>query len=1479
MSNISSTANINLTVNGQQVSDKLKKLEEQALNFRDAMSQAAKAGDKASYEKWNKELKRTQKEIRNTKAELDNVDDVLKDIDKASLKDLKRSLQTLERQFKSMRQDSPLWDEHAEKIKNLKEKIKELNEEMQPDKEETIKDKVDGFMDEWGDYLAGGAAAVAGITLAAKSAVNAYAEMQQEEANVIKYTGMTEEEVKKLNDAFRQMDTRTSREDLNKLAQEAGRLGKTSVEDVLGFVNAADQINVALDDLGEGATLTLSKLTGIFGDEERLGTEKSLLAVGSVINELSQNCSASAPYIAEFASRLGGVGSQAGMTVQEIMGISAVLDTNGIACEKAATAISQVITRIYADPAKYAKAASLDVTQFTDLLKRDANEALLTFLSALNKAGSMDKLAPLFKELGENGSGAVSALSTLAKNIEDVRMQQEVANEAFEEATSITKEADVQNNTIQAGLDKAKKGFNEMAVALGEKLQPAMKYAISGTSLLMKTMSKAIDVFLENKGTILALTLTILLYTVAAQKALIADKLHAVAMAAKNALTVAHTAATQLAAAATALFTGNVTKARKAFVLFSAAIKASPIGLLLAGITAAISAIVIMISKTREAREEERRLAEERKKHFDDMTDISSQTANYADKEVNALKRLYDAARNEFLSKEQRLAAAQKILDKYPEYFSGMTAEQIMVGAASKKYDELTRSILNNAKARAAAEKILENEKKIIELEMQLDKKEHDVNDAEGQAIAARRNLEKKLKSYGVGMDQIDNLPQWKRAGLPEGEYSNAIDELYKVNEELAQLQQERTDLQEANRYLKERYGVTDEMLNKGNDITLPDLSGIYTGGGTGTSGTGTGNKKGSTAKTSEAEKLLKEQMKEQKKLYETSLTEELQRYNNEEITYSQYLERKYELDLDYINKQKKVLEEHKMLDTEEYARLCKSEEEIKTKSIDNIKKYKFSELEKTYTEESAKNKATYYAGQKDYKDYIETKEKLDMDFVDARLKILTGANLRDSKDYISLLKEKENLYEQHLDRLSKLDKLQEENRHSTRMSDISYEFNNPLSGLFNNEKARYQAELIETYNYLCNMQDMYLKGSDEWQKYQKQIDELLANDKIKKQEELATALLSHSKTYRALDRQAREEYETNLLNTLHSKGLISEEEYQKALKKIRKKYQDEETQDTTDKWDDAKEDVTGIGSDTANKIFQLSAAFDRLFDPSRSEDFWKNFAEVASNSFEIVSGFVSQFTNYFSAEKDLELQKLENYYDAEITKAGSNKKKVAKLEEEKEKKVAELKTKYNHRAMKIEMAMAVAETAKNAILAYGAGLKFPFPANTVMPAVLMALAVAQGAIQIATIKKQHDAEAAGYSKGGFTKDGNIDEPAGIVHAGEWVASQALVKSPKTRPLINALEHAQRNNTIGTFKLGGFVPPRQPERTAIQTAPQTETNAYLTTVMGEMTNVFNRLNEQLNKPFVTINTVTGDYGIKKAQDDYNRLMKNKNPKK
>ena len=66
-------------------------------------------------------------------------------------------------------------------------------------------------------------------------------------------------------------------------------------------------------------------------------------------------------------------------------------------------------------------------------------------------------------------------------------------------------------------------------------------------------------------------------------------------------------------------------------------------------------------------------------------------------------------------------------------------------------------------------------------------------------------------------------------------------------------------------------------------------------------------------------------------------------------------------------------------------------------------------------------------------------------------------------------------------------------------------------------------------------------------------------------------------------------------------------------------------------------------------------------------------------------------------------------------------------------------------------------------------------------------------------IKKQKEAAmSAEYAEGGFTPDGPKKKVVGVVHAGEWIASQKLVKSPVARPL---LEVAQKRNVIGTLQL------------------------------------------------------------------------------
>ena len=266
------------------------------------------------------------------------------------------------------------------------------------------------------------------------------------------------------------------------------------------------------------------------------------------------------------------------------------------------------------------------------------------------------------------------------------------------------------------------------------------------------------------------------------------------------------------------------------------------------------------------------------------------------------------------------------------------------------------------------------------------------------------------------------------------------------------------------------------------------------------------------------------------------------------------------------------------------------------------------------------------------------------------------------------------------------------------------------------------------------------------------------------------------------------------------------------------------------------------------------------------------------------MSAIFSQLSSLMQAELEIQTAAINKRYDAEISRAEGNTYKVKKLEKDKEKELAKAKKEANRKMFAMQVIQAVAQTATNALNAYGSAAAVPVVGYILAP-IAAAMAVAAGVIQIAAIKKQQQAsEAQGYAEGGFTPAGPRDKEVGVVHAGEWVASQRLVNNPRTRPLLEALDYAQRTNTIGSITSADVSRTiTAPAVIAAQSQAPTIVNnntTYNQTPASEdrMISVLDRLDSRLNEPFVTVNTVTGDYGIQQAQDEYDRLMKNKSPK-
>lgn len=1399
MADYSTDARIVLTLNGKQAQSMMKQLQGDADTLRKKIDAASKIGDKALMQKFQKELTATNNMMRKLSDNTRGADAVLRKLDTATPNELRRALSQLNRELRTMERGSAAWDAHVDKIRQVKAEIREINDEING--HESAVDKIKGFFDGIGGKMLGAGAAITGLTALTRAAVDAYAGMEQEEANVRKFTGMTAEQVASLNNEFKKMDTRTSREQLNMLAQEAGRLGKQTEEDVLGYVRAADKINVALDDLGEGATLTLSKLTGIFGDEKRLGTEKALLSVGSVINELSQNCSASAPYIAEFASRVGGVGSQAGMTAQQIMAYAAVFDAANQKVEASSTALSQVIVRIFRDPANYAKAAGLDVKKFSDLVKTDINAALLELLDALSKVGGMDVLSPMFADMGEKGSRAVSALSTLAGHIDEVRAQQQVANQAFAEATSIDKEYEVQNNTVAASLEKSRNRLHEVVVELGERLGPAINLGVRAVTRLASILSGIIKVLANNKSAIIGAIAAYAAYTLAIKGATLATQAYIVVEKAWYALMTAGRGALQALQVSWIAITGGITRATAAMRAFSATLKASGIGIILSLGGMLVGKLFDMTSAAKAAREEQARLNKEHREYIKSLTDVSATAAQYVTDETNRVKALYRLATDEKASHKDRLAAVNELKAAYPEFLSQLSNEAIMAGQAAAQFDQLAASIRNVARAKAAEKKMIENEEAILDLEIQRDSLQSGNPEAQAKADAERAKLEKIMS--------LRDRPKAKRPKnleelikFQEQNYRKALRQAQKINPELDEINAKIADRVNANEELAERYQIASTRLAEVTAEGVARNKPGYT-----PSGGDDDKKRGKEDKL----KAEKEWRAEQQALADLA-------YQAAEITKEEHARRMAAIDEDYYTR---ILDRDDLTSKERAEALAKMYEafnkEIQTGTVELL-----AEENERYAREQAQAQGAYRA-------VLEDQSKSQADITAAR------------ERYDIKLEE---IQLGHLLRMKNLTVEGTEERQKAEKALADAE----VKALENKHK-RLEAKIAESIRKRREAE----KADKKMKTYNAGVDSpMVDTEKIYKEYADAVA---------ALDAKLRN----------HA---ITTEQYNAALAKLNKNL-------ASGVWNAVADKIGGIGG----SVMKLGGTFVDVFSRIRETGkiAFEDMGVLASAAADTMAQAFATVSQFISMQADIDVAHTEAAYDRKIAAAEGNSYKEKKLEKEKQAEVAKIKNDANRKMYAMQVAQAIAQTAANALMAYGSLVGIPV-VGPALAAVAAAMAIASGMIQVAAIKKQQQAsEAQGYSEGGFTRPGRRDEPAGVVHAGEWVASQKLVNNPKTRPLLEALDYAQRTNTIGSLTAADVsrsvtAPMVIAAQSSAPMQPNVVVNVPPQEPQTDMAEALARLNERLDEPFVTVNTVTGDAGTQKAQDDYNRLMKNKTRK-
>ena len=285
-------------------------------------------------------------------------------------------------------------------------------------------------------------------------------EFSDQLVDIRKVSNMAIQDVNTLARQLAKIDTRSSVQELNKLAYAGAKLGmgKYGVAGLEGFVNAANQVNVALkEDLGEDALTSLSKMTEVMGLIPKYGVEKSMLATGSAMFKLASTSTATAADIVEFSKRLTGLARTAGVTTDQLLALGSASSSMMLMPEVSSTAFNKVFTAIQRNPGAIEKSLGIEKGTIATMLEAgDAMQAIVLILEKMKERGNMSALSGVFKDLGsDSGARLTNVMVTMAKNVDMLKEHLKTSKTAFEEASAVTKEYNMQQETAAGIMERA----------------------------------------------------------------------------------------------------------------------------------------------------------------------------------------------------------------------------------------------------------------------------------------------------------------------------------------------------------------------------------------------------------------------------------------------------------------------------------------------------------------------------------------------------------------------------------------------------------------------------------------------------------------------------------------------------------------------------------------------------------------------------------------------------------------------------------------------------------------------------------------------------------------------------------------------------------------------------------------------------------------------------------------------------------------
>lgn len=1456
---INNTAEVTLNINSQNAKARLDELQKQATNLSAALKAAYESGDKKGAMPIARELRKVNREITNIQRSSENLNVAMNSIATATPKQLNNLLKQINKELSSgnVQRGSAEWKAYNQQIIKVKAELAKINAEQKA--AVPLVNRLGEAFNRVQGIALGITAAFAGVVTGINRMRKFRNEKDTARANLKAITGLDDESIdwmqKQAEDLSRTMDStglriQQSSAEILEAFKNVGAAkpellsNKEAMRDVtVEAMRLAQAAGISLKDAVEGVTISLNEYGASSDDATKY---VNVLAAGS------RNGAAGVENINKAVIRAGVAAAKAGIPIEQLVASTEVLAGKGIIGRIAGTGLKTFFLKL---------ATGAD----------DTNPKIVGLTKALY---NLKKQGLTEKEFVQRfGLEAYNAASVLVDNIDALKkMEKAVTN-----TNMAVEQAAIVGQTYEARAAQLGNQLKEIGQEIYKDIQPIVTLFMSKSTYVLKAVRAILYVLKEYGGTIISLITPIAAYNVAIattnalhSKGVTAIVRYTKALFSMSTITRAATAAKYALASATLLFTGNIKKAAVAFKAFSHVLKLNPIGLLATAIAGVIVAIVKLTKKEKELTiaQKKRQAVQEMFRQIDE--DVVQSTA----KEIAKVKELTAIIHDNTLSQKRRQEAINDLRSILPEYYVELSEEGTIVNentkaietyiAALKKrgYINATNSKMTEVVGeRMMAENDYNHHKVYVErLRQARDKYTEYVNTFVNRNGGTFEQAEKYLRNNG-GVKSLQTSIGEEASQFLNNPIigKNAWKELKKAEKELS-------EFEERLKIAKEK---EDKLLNflqekiREEETTTPKTKTIPKGNG-------------------DDPDILNKQIDElefranKKRINNKQLFAEGNRY------YKQYAYENLAIDRWLLDEKQKLYKKG----SKEWVKL-----ELEQYELDQ----QFNSLrEELINQEADKQSQRLLA---DYAKHKITKEQYEDQLTEIEIDALYQRQ--------NLYNKKQNEFWQIEDEINQKKREKQERNRERKATKAKEQWDDDVAYLELNaytrgsEMTKNERLMLES-DYWETLMQIYEQGSEQYKNAQKEFQRVERNIKAEKEREIHDAYNFFNQLTDRNPSKAQQDYEKGMYqvdivrNDAKANGSeMPEEDYNKAKYALGQQLLDARMKEISEKTGisfidtykaryEAIENLEKQGIITHQQAEQAKVkATAEMLEQMRSiyESAWNNIDQILSAS-----------SNLIQANSDLETAKINANYEQQIEAAGKNSHKVQRLEKERDEKLREAKTRANEKAMRIQIAQAVAQTAIAALNAYSSTAAIPMVGPALAP-IAAATAVATGAMQVAAIKKQHQAESIGYAQGGFTPKGKWDKPQGVVHSGEFVANRFAVSNKQILPALQLIDRAQRTNTIGSLTAddvtAALYSRTSPDVVSAVNSTQQPTNSQTqpdngtaqamlasANAINRTADVIDKLNRKLDDGITAYTTISGRSGIDEQTKKYNQLKNN-----